>query len=178
MFHFRYLATTNISQFPRLSKTLQVLKISNMAPIEKKRRHTGTQISSRKKSKADRQIGHGSGAGPGASGSLDTLPWDEVQFPETFQDAGGFGGLEEISDIEVVRHLGKLEFKVHLVSLDFSLGKILTRLYSYHLMSLKRMVKAERHSLAERLSIMKVSETGVLIRLRWVGKALRDLGQN
>jgi len=178
MFHFRYLATTNISHFPACARVFQDLRISNMAPIEKKRRHTDTQIYSRKKRKADPRIRHGSGAGPGASGSLDTLPWDEVQFPETFQDAGGFGGLEEISDIEVARHLGKLEFKVQLVSLDFSLGKILTRLYSYHLVSLKRMVKAKCHPQAERLSIMEVSETGVLIRLRWIGKALSDLGQN
>ncbi len=46
--------------------------------------------------------------------ALDTLPWNEVVFPERFDDAEGFFGLEEISDVEIVRDkkLGKVEYRV------------------------------------------------------------------
>lgn len=45
--------------------------------------------------------------------ALDTLPWNEVAFPERFDDAEGFFGLEEISDVEVIRDkkLGKVEYR-------------------------------------------------------------------
>ena len=35
--------------------------------------------------------------------SIEQLPWKEVPFPERFDDAEGFFGLEEISDVEVER---------------------------------------------------------------------------
>ena len=46
--------------------------------------------------------------------ALNTLPWNEVVFPERFDDAEGFFGLEEISDVEIVRDkkLGKVEYRV------------------------------------------------------------------
>ena len=45
---------------------------------------------------------------------LDALPWNEVTFPERFEDAEGFFGLEEISDVEVFRDqsFGKVEYRV------------------------------------------------------------------
>ena len=45
---------------------------------------------------------------------LDALSWKEVTFPERFDDAEGFFGLEEISDVEVIRDksLGKIEYRV------------------------------------------------------------------
>ena len=39
----------------------------------------------------------------GTSLRIDQLPWKEVPFPERFDDAEGFCGLEEISDVEVER---------------------------------------------------------------------------
>ena len=46
--------------------------------------------------------------------SLDTLPWNEVDLPERLDDAEGFFGLEEVSDVEVLRHsqIGKIEYRV------------------------------------------------------------------
>ena len=47
--------------------------------------------------------------------SLDSLPWQEVAFPESgFEDAEGFFGLEETSNVDVVKDpkLGKVEYKV------------------------------------------------------------------
>ena len=86
-----------------------------MAPIEKKRVRKDAQTTSRKRQKVYQKDGgpeHGSTA---KALSLDTLPWQEVAFPESgFEDAEGFFGLEEISDVDVVRDLklGKVEYKV------------------------------------------------------------------
>lgn len=46
--------------------------------------------------------------------TLDDLPWTEVPVPGTLEDAEGFLGLEEISDIELVRDpkIGRLECRV------------------------------------------------------------------
>ena len=45
---------------------------------------------------------------------LDALPWNEVAFPERFDDAEGFFGLEEISDVDVLqdKNLGKVEYRL------------------------------------------------------------------
>ena len=45
---------------------------------------------------------------------LERLPWKEVPFPERFEDAEGFFGLEEISDVEVTKDEegGKISYKV------------------------------------------------------------------
>ena len=44
----------------------------------------------------------------------DALAWNEVAFPDRFEDAEGFFGLEEVSDVEVIRDIepGKIEFRV------------------------------------------------------------------
>ena len=44
--------------------------------------------------------------------SLDALKWKEVELPEMFNDAEGFYGLEEVDDVEVVRHERKIEYRV------------------------------------------------------------------
>lgn len=45
---------------------------------------------------------------------LDSLPWAQVPLPDHLENAEGFFGLEEISDVEVVKEskTGKLEYKV------------------------------------------------------------------
>ncbi|KAH7410817.1 P-loop containing nucleoside triphosphate hydrolase protein [Cadophora sp. MPI-SDFR-AT-0126] len=41
---------------------------------------------------------------------LDTLPWNEVQMPDMFNDAEGFFGLEEIDGVEVIREGNTVKF--------------------------------------------------------------------
>ena len=43
----------------------------------------------------------------------DKLQWDIVKFPDNFEDAEGFFGLEEVSNIDIVKNLraGKVEYK-------------------------------------------------------------------
>ncbi|KAI4132015.1 MAG: hypothetical protein LQ341_006316 [Variospora aurantia] len=45
---------------------------------------------------------------------LEALPWNQVNLPDRLEDAEGFFGLEEISDVEVVRdkYLGRVEYRV------------------------------------------------------------------
>ena len=86
-----------------------------MAPIMKKRNRIEVQYGSRKRPKHDQEINRQSQNSDSKPVSLDTLPWHEVAFPESgFEDAEGFFGLEEISDVEVVKDpkLGKVEYKV------------------------------------------------------------------
>ncbi|KAL2044721.1 hypothetical protein N7G274_002495 [Stereocaulon virgatum] len=86
-----------------------------MAPIEKKRARKVEIAKSRKCQKLSR-LGRGpEGERISKAVSLDTLPWQEVAFPESgYEDAEGFFGLEEISDVDVVRDskLGKVEYKI------------------------------------------------------------------
>ncbi|KAL9016450.1 MAG: hypothetical protein Q9185_006219 [Variospora sp. 1 TL-2023] len=46
--------------------------------------------------------------------TLEALPWNQVNLPDRLEDAGGFFGLEEISDVEVVRdeNLGRVEYRL------------------------------------------------------------------
>lgn len=44
--------------------------------------------------------------------AVDSLPWNEVQMPEMFDDAEGFYGLEEVDDVEVVRQGDKVQFVI------------------------------------------------------------------
>ena len=86
-----------------------------MAPVVKKRARLDVNSGSRKRQK------HGQEANKLFQNlstrpvSLDSLPWQEVAFPESgFEDAEGFFGLEEISDVEVLKDpkLGKVEYRV------------------------------------------------------------------
>lgn len=84
-----------------------------MAPIEKKRSRKATHDLPRKRRKGDQPIERASirGSKP-QTPSLDSLPWHEVPFPENYQDAEGFYCLEELSDVDVVKDTGKIEYKV------------------------------------------------------------------
>ncbi|KAL9127557.1 MAG: hypothetical protein Q9217_003599 [Psora testacea] len=50
------------------------------------------------------------------SPTLDHLPWKEVPFPERFEDAEGFLGLEEISDVDINKDekSGKVQYQLNL----------------------------------------------------------------
>jgi ATP-dependent RNA helicase DDX24/MAK5 len=41
---------------------------------------------------------------------IDTLPWNEVEMPDMFEDAEGFYGLEEVDGVEVVREGDNVKF--------------------------------------------------------------------
>ena len=92
-----------------------------MAPIVKKRLRAEANFGSRKRPKNDHEVTRKFQISSTQPVSLDTLPWQEVAFPERgFEDAEGFFGLEEISDVEVVKdpRLGKVEYRVCRLSLD------------------------------------------------------------
>lgn len=84
-----------------------------MAPIEKKRHRDLAAFKAKKRQRLDQESSD-SRKGPkvGAVG-LDKLPWNEVAV-DRLDDAEGFFGLEELSDVDVVRDptLGKVEYKV------------------------------------------------------------------
>lgn len=42
--------------------------------------------------------------------AVDSLPWNEVQMPEMFDDAEGFYGLEEVDDVEIIKQGDKVQF--------------------------------------------------------------------
>lgn len=86
-----------------------------MAPIMKKRARIEGNPGSRKRPKHDQDVNRSFQKSSTQPVSLDTLPWQEVAFPESgFEDAEGFFGLEEISGVEVVKdpELGKVEYRV------------------------------------------------------------------
>lgn len=83
-----------------------------MASTSEKRSRDNKSQSSRKRRRID-PAERFPGA-PEKAKSLDALPWAEVSLPVGFGDAEGFLGLEEISDVEVVKgsKTGKLEYRV------------------------------------------------------------------
>lgn len=86
-----------------------------MAPIVKKRTRAEVNFESRKRPKHGQEVNKRSQKSSTRPVSLESLPWQEVAFPESgFEDAEGFFGLEEISDVEVVKdpELGKVEYRV------------------------------------------------------------------
>ena len=91
-----------------------------MAPIVKKRARLEVNSGSRKRRKHGQEVNKLFQKSSARPVSLDSLPWQEVAFPESgFEDAEGFFGLEEISNVEVVKDpkLGKLEYRVCQMSL-------------------------------------------------------------
>ncbi len=93
-----------------------------MAPIVKKRAQIEVNFGSRKRQKHDQELNRPFQESSTQPVSLDTLPWQEVAFPENgFEDAEGFFGLEEISNVEVVKDpkLGKVEYRVCQLPLNF-----------------------------------------------------------
>ena len=84
------------------------IPILGMAPMTKKRvnRSNEGHVSKRQKINPD--------AARSETVSLDQLQWKDVPFPERFDDAEGFLGLEEISDVEVSRDekVGRVAYKI------------------------------------------------------------------
>ena len=81
----------------------------------KKRARVEIRLGSRKRPKRDQEVNRSLQRSSTQPVSLDTLLWQEVAFPESgFEDAEGFFGLEEISDVEVVKNskLGNVEYRV------------------------------------------------------------------
>ena len=92
-----------------------------MAPIVKKRARLEVNSGSRKRQKNGKEVNKGLQESSTRPVSLDSLPWQEVAFPENgFEDAEGFFGLEEISDVKIVKDtkLGKVEYRVCQLSLN------------------------------------------------------------
>lgn len=84
-----------------------------MTPIEKKRRRDLASFKAKKRQRIDLE---NDGSQEGSSGGaivLDKLPWNQVTV-DRLEDAEGFFGLEELSDVDVVKDptLGKVEYKV------------------------------------------------------------------
>ena len=86
-----------------------------MASISRKRSRDNKSQSSRKRQRGDpaERLSEQLDAAKTIT-SLDALPWAPVSLPVGFADAEGFYGLEEISDVEVVKDskAGKLEYRV------------------------------------------------------------------
>ena len=84
-----------------------------MAPIEKKRQRDLASFKAKKRRKIELENDHSLEDPDGSAISLDRLPWSQVPV-DRLEDAEGFFGLEELSDVDVVRDptLGKVEYKV------------------------------------------------------------------
>jgi len=81
-----------------------------MAPIVKKRSRDEISLKSRKRQRSNQK--HDAPTVKDAV-DLDKLKWNAVDFPQNFEDAEGFFGLEEISDVDVVKdpQAGRVEYK-------------------------------------------------------------------
>ena len=84
-----------------------------MAPIEKKRHRSLASFKAKKRQRIGPKDGDLQGAPKSGAVGLDKLPWNQVAV-DRLEDAEGFFGLEELSDVEIVKDptLGKLEYKV------------------------------------------------------------------
>ena len=71
-------------------------------PTKSRKRKRVEESQSQKKRKSPKPAG------------VNALPWKEVPLPDNLDDAQGFFGLEEISDVELVRDekLGRVEYRV------------------------------------------------------------------
>lgn len=79
-----------------------------MANEQKKRPRADTKGSS--KASKRQKIQKASKNTPKRQVAVDSLPWNEVQMPEMFDDAEGFYGLEEVDDVEVLREGDVIKF--------------------------------------------------------------------
>lgn len=78
-----------------------------MADTQSKRRRLGSPYELKKRRRKE------ANGGSKAVG-IDALPWGQAKLPDRLDDAEGFFGLEEISDVEVVRDptSGRVEYRV------------------------------------------------------------------
>ena len=91
----------------------EVKQALNMAPIEKKRHHDLTSFRTKKRQRVNPKNGDSGERLKDRPVGLDELPWNQVAV-DRLEDAEGFFGLEELSDVDVVKNptLGKVEYKV------------------------------------------------------------------
>lgn len=84
-----------------------------MAPIEKKRHCDPSSFKAKKRQRNNPTNGHSGESLKDRPVGLDELPWNQVAV-DRLEDAEGFFGLEELSDVDVVKNpiLGKVEYKV------------------------------------------------------------------
>ena len=84
-----------------------------MAPIEKKRHRDLASFKAKKRQRVGSKDDKSQEILKARTFGLDELPWNQVAI-ERLEDAEGFFGLEELSDVDVVKDpiLGKVEYKV------------------------------------------------------------------
>ena len=84
-----------------------------MALIEKKRHRDLTSFRAKKRQRINPKNGDSGESLKNKPVGLDELPWNQVAV-DRLEDAEGFFGLEELSDVDVVKNpiLGKVEYKV------------------------------------------------------------------
>lgn len=84
-----------------------------MAQIEKKRHRDLASFRAKKRQRIDAKNADSEEKPKDVAISLDELPWNQVAV-DRLEDAEGFFGLEELSDVDVVKNpsLGKVEYKV------------------------------------------------------------------
>ena len=84
-----------------------------MGPIVKKRSRDLASHGAQKRQRIDLENDISQEGRKGRAVGLDELPWNEVSV-DRLDDAEGFFGLEELSDIDVVKDIasGKVEYKV------------------------------------------------------------------
>ena len=85
----------------------------DMAQIEKKRHRDLASFRAKKRQRIDAKKADSKEKPEDVAISLDKLPWNQVAV-DRLEDAEGFFGLEELSDVDVVKNpsLGKVEYKV------------------------------------------------------------------
>ena len=85
----------------------------NMAPIVKKRQRDLASFKTKKRRRIELENDNSLEDPDGRAVGLDKLPWNQVPV-DRLEDAEGFFGLEELSDVDIVRDptLGKVEYKV------------------------------------------------------------------
>ena len=85
-----------------------------MSPIREKRPQELLNGNSRKRQKLISNSKASTPVKKRAVAPFESLPWNSVPLPDTLEDAEGFFGLEEVSDVEVTRdeETGKVNFRV------------------------------------------------------------------
>ena len=121
-----------------------------MAPIEKKRRRDLPSLKAKKRQRTDLGLDGTQEILKGEAVGLNKLAWNQVAV-DRLEDAEGFFGLEELSDVEVVRDpiLGRVEYKVRKRSLQISFRGVITAQCSFYTINLQpENLESERLQLA------------------------------
>lgn len=95
---------------------------------QKRGRDSKVQAQQSKKRKANKaEALSDDGAWDGIVG-IDELNWKEVALPDRMEDVGGFFGLEEIDDVDIIRPQGngQVQFKVRQCIPMFEASMLLT----------------------------------------------------